>query len=269
MGDSQESADWPDDDNTDWVRLRMLSPALYSSYLREFQARLETGKATRADLLRFAERCLNSARCLDHFEAQLPGLGLTVWQFGELRDKAMVAERAATDRIDGELAEGKTVFGEKYRIRQHPVEPGPRSRELAMLILSLSLRGLDDQRIACVLDVHDTWPAIVRRRIRIHPKAADAVAAHIAGASLGQVSARTGVPTATVRRILKLIGEQPHGAAKRVNARERARTIVRLRDKGFSYKEISRRLDCSMDDVKNALRRDRRHRYREGRGPAA
>lgn len=264
MGDSHD-AGWPADDDTDWVRLYFLSPNLWSDYLDEVEAHLEAGDATPADLARFIERCLRSARCLSDLHAKLPGLGLTLWQFGELREQAMAAERAAAERDVAGIGENDTKWSQEYRARRHPVEAGPLSAELAALIMNLCLRGLDDERIVCALDIHHSWPAIVRRRTRLHSGAAAVVAAHLAGRTLGQIAKDTGVPASSALRILKLIGERPHGATKRVDARDRARTIVKLRDRGVSYKEIATRVGCSMDVVKNVLRRDRRHRYAPGR----
>lgn len=268
MGDPREPG-WPDDDDTDWARLYVLRPNLWSDYLDEVESALEAERAKPADLVRFIERCLRAVRCLSDVHARLPGLGLDLARYVEFREKAMAAELAAVERIDGELGENTTQFSEEYRRRQHPVEAGPRSAELAALIISLSLRGLDDDRIVCALDIPDSWPAIVRRRIRLHPAAADVVAAHLAGKTLAQLAKTTGAPASTALRILKLIGEQPHGAASRVDARDRARTIVKLRDTGMSYKEIAQKVGCTMDVVKNVLRRDRRHRYGRGKGPAA
>lgn len=267
MGDSQRS-DWPADDDTDWVRLYFLSPNLWSDYLDEVEAHLEAGDATPADLARFIERCLRSARCLSDLHAKLPGLGLTLWRFGELREQAVAAEQAAADLDVAGIGENDTVFSQESRARRRPIEAGPLSAELARLIMNLGLRGLDDERIVCALDIHDSWPAIVRRRARLHPGAADVVAAHLRGRTLGQIAKETRVPASSALRILKLIGESPNGAGARVDARARARTIVKLRDQGLQYKEIAVRVGCSMDTVRNALRRDRRHRYGGGRGAA-
>jgi hypothetical protein len=263
VGDSpDESAEWPDDDGTDWARLYILRPNLWSDYLDEIETALEAGRAQPADLVRFIERCLRAVRCLSDTHAQLPNLGLTLARFVELREDALAAELAALERDGAELGENETEFSRLYRLRQHPVEAGPLSKQLADFILNLSLRGLDDSRIVCALDIHHSWPELVRQRIRLHPGAPDVVAAHIAGKTLGQIAHETGVPASSVLRILKLIGERPHGVTARTNARDRARTIVKLRDRGLTYKEIADRLDCSLDTVRNALRRDRVHRYR-------
>lgn len=265
MGDPQRPPEeWPDDD-TDWVRLYFLSPNLWSDYLEEVETALDAGRATPADLARFIERCLRSARCLSDLHAQLPGLGLTLWRFAELRDEAVAAEIRAVERDAAELGETETAFSKRYRARQRPVEAGPLSAELAALIVNLSLRGLDDERIVCALDIHDSWPELVRRRTRLHAGAADVVVAHLEGKTLGEIARTTGVPASSALRILKAIGERPHGVTTRVDARARARTIVKLRDQGLQYKEIAQRVGCSMDVVKNVLRRDRRHRYGGGR----
>lgn len=268
MGDSHDGSDAcpDDDDDTDWVRLHTLSPALYSTYLRELQARLEAGDATPADLARFVERCLSSARCVDHLDARLPGLGLTFGQFIDLRNEAIAAEQAATERVDAELAEDRTKASEERRARRHPIKAGPQSKEMTTLIMNLSLRGLEDERIACVLPIHHTWPTIVRRRMRLHAGARAVVRAHLEGKSLGEIQRATGVPPTSALRILRQIGESPNGAKARVDARARANTIVKLRAKGLAYKEIAERVDCSMDVVKNVLRPERRHRYGGGGG---
>ena len=265
MGDSREPADWPDDDDTDWARLYILRPNLWSDYLEEVEAALEENRAGPADLARFIERCLNAVRCLSDVHAALPGLGLSLARYVELRETAMAAELEAVEADSAELAENETEFSKLYRARRHPVEAGPLSRQLADLILNLHLRGLDDERLVCSLNIHPTWPAIVRRRSRLHPDTTSVVAAHLAGKTLGQIAKETGVPASSALRVLKLIGERPHGAATRVDARARARTIVKLRDQGLAYKEIAARVGCSMDVVKNVLRRDRIHRYRSGR----
>lgn len=261
MGEFQPPAEWVDD-TTDWVRLWTLSRDLYSAYLSEFSDLVESGRAEPADLVRFTERCVRSYRCLADLNASLPGLGLTIGQFIDLRDQAISAEQAELERHDRELAENDTEISARYRERQHPTPTGPQSKALATLILNLWLRGLDDKQIGCALDIHDNWPRLVRDRIHTHPGSRAVVAAHLAGRTLGQIAKETGVPASSALRILKLIGEQPHGAAKRVNARARAHDIVKLRDRGLTYKEIADRLGCSMDVVKNTLRRDRRHRYR-------
>lgn len=269
MGDSQQS-DWPDDDDIDWVRLFALAPNLWRSYLTELEEH-----PSPAALARFTDRCIRSVRCLADLHAKLPEIGLSLAAFAELHAAAWAAQfeaRLDDDPQDRPVPDEETPQQRRASTRSAdwPADLPSDLRdvladEMREAIINLQLRGLDDDRIACAMDIPKEWPALIAAKGGFHPDARAVVRAHLEGKSLGAIAKATGVPASTALRILRRIGENPHGAKKRVDARSRARDIVKLRDRGLTYKEIARRLDCSIDDVKNALRRDRRHRYGSGR----
>lgn len=271
---SDGSVEWPEDDDIDWVRLYVLRPGLYYSLLRELEERPEP-----TAVARFVEKCIVSLRCVRDFHDQLSRYGLTLARFADLYEKAWAAQLEAVEHEERPVDDGDDVvgWGGEHRLKGGRLDAGRAgwrpdlnealAPEMRSAIVNLHLRGVDDDRIACVLGVPSDWPAKVVGRARVHRSGREVVRLHLGGASLGQIAAQTGVPTASVARILRLIDEKPNGAARRVDARNRARTIVKLRDRGLSYKQITERVGCSLDDVKNALRRDRRHRYGD-RGPA-
>lgn len=274
MGDPPR-ADWPDEDDVDWVRLYALRPDLWYAMLRDLGARPEP-----AALARFVDKCIISIRCLTDVHAQLPSTGLTLARFVELREAAWEAQFAAVEREDRPIGDDEHVDGwgdnsrnKKGRLNEQRANWRPDledalAPEMRAAVINLHLRGLTDTAIVCALDIPADWPEKIISRARIHPNAKAAIRAHLEGGSLATVAKASGVPATTAVRILRQIGEAPNGAQARVDAGDRARTILKLRDRGLSYKEIAHRLDCSMDVVKNVLRRDRRHRYGRG-GPAA
>lgn len=257
MGDTRDDlGSWPSDDDSDvdWTTLYALRPNLWSDYLDELETALDEGRASSSTLVDFMERCLRSVRCLSDFHARLPGLGLSLAAFIDLREKALAAELVALG-FENDLS-----LRADRPTRAH--KDGPVSPKLAAAIVNLHLRGLDNERIICALGIHTAWPAAVLRRTRLHAGAHDVVREHLAGASLSQIAARTKVPASSALRVIRQIGEKPNGTGVRVDARARARSIVKLRQRGASYKEIAERLDCSLDTVRNALRRDAKRRYR-------
>lgn len=271
MGDSHLPVDWPDDDDIDWVRLYALAPNLWRSYLTDLEE-----QPSPAALARFADRCIRSVRCLTDLHARLPEIGLGLAAFAELHARAWAAQFDARaedgDRHDRPVGDHETVEERRAgtRTADWPVDLPSDLRdvladEMREAVVNLHLRGLDDDRIACAMDIPKEWPGLIVARAALHPDARAVVRIHIEGGSLGAIAKATKVPASTALRILRRIGERPNGAKKRVDASARARDIVKLRSRGLAYKEIAERLDCSIDDVKNALRRDRRHRYGGGR----
>lgn len=260
MGDSVTSADWPDDDDIDWVRLYALAPNLWRSYLTDLERH-----PSPVEVARFTERCIRSVRCLADLHARLPEIGLSLAAFAELHERAWNAQfeaRVEGDRDDAPLDDDETVRERRARSRaDHPDLADVLANEMREAVVNLHLRGLDDERIACAMDIPREWPAAIVAHAHLKPGTKDVVHAHLQGKSLGAIEKATGVPASSALRILRRIGETPNGAKERVDAAARARTIVKLRDKGLSYKEIASRVGCSMDVVKNVLRRDRRHRY--------
>lgn len=269
MGETTSPADRPEDDDIDWVRLYALAPNLWRTYLGDLE-----DNPSAAELARFADRCIRSVRCLTDLHARLPEIGLTLAAFAELHERAWTAQyelRLADDHHDVPIGDEETKK-ERRGSTRCAEWPDPRSRlrdvlseEMRDAVVNLHLRGLDDDRITCALDIPRDWPVLILADEKNLGAAEEVVRTHLDGRSLGQIAKVTGVPATTALRILRRIGEKPHGAAARVDARDRARTIVKLRAKGLTYKEIARRVGCDLDDVKNALRRDRRHRYGEGR----
>jgi DNA-binding CsgD family transcriptional regulator len=270
VGDSTDQlAGWPDDDGIDWVRLYALAPNLWRSYLTDLEDHLSP-----AELARFTDRCIRSVRCLTDLHARLPEIGLSLAQFAELHARAWAAQfdaRATDDRRDAPVGEDETEDDRRHGARHPdgwPDLPGLHDAladEMREVVVQLHLRGLDDDRISCAMDIPKEWPALIVARAELNPKARGVVRAHLKGKSLGAVAKETGVPASTALRIIRRIGEAPNGARRRVDAAARARTIVKLRGRGLTYKEIAERVGCDLDDVKNALRRDRRHRYGGGR----
>lgn len=269
MGDTPTPVDWPDDDDIDWVRLYALAPNLWRSYLTELEER-----PSPAAVARFTDRCIRSVRCLTDLHAKLPELGLSLAAFADLHNRAWAAQFDA--RVEGSPPDAPVGDEETVLERRADRDDGwPDDQvselhdvladEMSEAVISLHLRGLDDDRITCALDIPKEWAALITARADLNPKARDVVRGHLEGKSLGGITKATGVPASTALRILRRIGETPHGAKHRVDAAARARTIVKLRSRGLTYKEIAGRLGCDLDDVKNALRRDRRHRYGGGR----
>lgn len=257
MGDTRDDNDsWPPDDDADvdWATLYALRPNLWNDYLEELEAALDEGRASPGTLADFMERCLRTVKCLSDFHARLPGLRLSLAAFVDLREKALAAEAAALRH------ENDRSLRADRPARAH--KDGPLSPTLAAAIVNLHLRGLDEDRIICALGIHTAWPQAVLRRTHLHAGAHDVVREHLAGASLAQIEQRTGVPVSSALRVIRQIDEKPNGVGKRVDARARARDIVKLRRRGLAYKEIAERLDCSLDTVRNALRRDAKRRYR-------
>lgn len=262
VGDPQEPAEWPDDDDIDWVRLYVQAPNLWYSYLTDLGRRPEP-----VALARFVERCVRSLRCLTDVHARLPDIGLTLAGFVALREEARDAQFAATAHEERPVADDETQ-PERLTARRGGWRPDLNDAlapEMRAAIVNLHLRGLEDDRIACALDIPADWPEKIISRTRLQTAAQAVVRAHLDGKSLAGIHKATGVPPSTALRILRRIGEKPNGSGPRVDARDRARTIVKLRSRGLTYKEIAERVGCDLDDVKNALRRDRRHRYGEPR----
>lgn len=269
MGDPEQPDDWPDDDDIDWVRLYALAPNLWRSYLADLEER-----PSPAEVARFTDRCIRSVRCLTDLHARLPEIGLSLAAFAELHAQAWTAQfdaRAGDDERDQPVADDETPEQRRRGSRHGDGWPDlPHlhdvlADEMREAVINLHLRGLDDNRIACAMDIPKEWPALIVAKAGLQPDARAVVRAHIEGKSLGAIAKTTGVPATTALRILRRIGEVPNGAKVRVDARARARTIVKLRARGLTYKEIVDRVGCDLDDVKNALRRDRRHRYGESR----
>lgn len=267
MGDSPDQPDgWPDDDDIDWVRLYALAPNLWRSYLTDLEER-----PSPAELARFTERCVRSVRCLTDLHARLPEIGLSLAAFAELHARAWNAQfdlRANGDaHTDRPVHDDETVMERRAATRNVDWPADLRdvlADEMREAVVNLHLRGLDHERIACAMDIPREWPALIVARAGLHPDARAVVRLHLEGKSLGAIAKATKVPASTALRILRRIGETPNGAKVRVDAAARARTIVKLRSRGLTYKEITARVGCDLDDVKNALRRDRRHRYGGG-----
>lgn len=257
MGDSRDDAGYgpaDDDFDVDWTTLYALRPNLWNDYLEELEAAMDEGRASPASLADFMERCLHSVRCLSDVHARLPELGLSLAAFVDLREKALAAEQAAL-----EFEKNRSLRADRPA-RAH--KDGPVSPAMARVIVNLHLRGLSGDRITCALGIHTGWPDAVLRRTRLHARARDVIREHLAGKSLARIAADTGVSPSSAIRIIGQIGEKPNGAGARVDARARARTIRKLRERGLSYKEIAERVGCSLDAVRNALRRDALRRYR-------
>ena len=272
MGDSPDPpAGWPDDDDIDWVRLYALAPNLWRSYLTDLEEH-----PSPAALARFTERCIRSIRCLTDLHALLPEIGLSLAAFAELHTRAWNAQFQARadddDREDRPVADNETMLERRSATRSvdWPDDLPTNLRdvladEMREAVINLHLRGLDHDQVACAMDVPREWPAFIVAKGGVHPAARAVVRGHLDGKSLGAIAKATKVPASTALRILRRIGEVPNGAKVRVDAKARARTIVKLRARGLTYKEIAARVGCDLDDVKNALRRDRRHRYGGGR----
>jgi DNA-binding CsgD family transcriptional regulator len=267
MGDLHPPVDWPDDDdNIDWVRLYALAPNLWYSYLADLRRRPDPASAAR-----FFDRCYRSLRCLSDLHARLPEIGLSLADFAELHSRAWAAQfdaRVEGNRHDRTVGDDETIPERLGTGGSGVDEPNLRdilADEMREAVINLHLRGLDDDRIACAMSIPREWPGFIVAKAGLHPDARAVVRSHLEGKSLGAIAKITSVPASSALRILRRIGEVPNGAKVRVDAAARARSIVKLRARGLTYKEIARRLDCSIDDVKNALRRDRRHRYGGGR----
>lgn len=267
MGDPDTTADWPDEDPIDWVRLFMLSPATWFALLEELRRRQEP-----AAVAWFHDACEEALRRLTDVHQQLPVLGLTVSGLAGIYEKAWAAQNEAVDHDDRPLGETETS-----RERNSSRRSGWRDDLDAVLapamadaVINLHLRGAADSHISTILLIPADWPAKIVGAARLSPKAQAVVRAHLEGGSLAGIAKATGVPATSALRILRQVGEVPHGARERVDAADRARAIVRLREReGLTYKEIADRLGCSMDTVKNVLRRKRRPRYGKGKGPAS
>jgi DNA-directed RNA polymerase specialized sigma24 family protein len=271
VGDSPDQPpEWPDDDDIDWVRLYALAPNLWRSYLSDLEER-----PSPAELARFTDRCIRSIRCLTDLHTRLPGLGLSLAEFADLHARAWNAQfqaRADDDnREDRPVADDETVLERRSATRSvdWPADLPTDLRdvladEMREAVINLHVRGLDHDQIACAMDIPREWPAFIVSKAGLHPQARAVVLAHLEGKSLGAIAKATKVPATTALRILRRIGETPNGTKVRVDAKARARTIVKLRTRGLTYKEIAARVGCDLDDVKNALRRDRRHRYGGG-----
>lgn len=253
MGDSQQ-VDWPEDDP--FVRLFILSRRDWDRLLDELRCRSEP-----AAVAWFHDTC--EARVLA-LTRRLAETGLTVPGYIELCEKAWEGQLEAIaydERLqaDHETAEERTS---SHRPGWRQDLRGILADSMRDAVVNLHLRGWDDEEIAAGLNLPEDWPKKIVSRVRLRPKARAVVRAHLAGGSMTTISKATDVSATTVIRILCQIGDVPRGSKERVDAAARARTIVKLRDRGLSYKEIAARVGCSMDVVKNVLRRDRRHRYR-------
>lgn len=267
MGDPDATTDWPDDEPVDWVRLFMLSPATWFALLEELRRRPEP-----AAVAWFHDACEEAVRRLTEVHQHLPVLGLTVSRLAAIYEKAWAAQHQAVEHDDRPLGETET---ERERSSNHRV--GWRAELDAVLalemedaVVNLHLRGATDAHISTILVIPADWPAKIVAHARLNPKAQTVVRAHLGGASLAGIAKATGVPATSALRILRQVDEAPHGAKERVDAAARARDIVRLREReGLSYKDIAQRLGCSMDTVKNVLRKNRRPRYGKGKGPAS
>lgn len=249
----------------DWVRLHLISPRLYDKILAE-----KLGPhSTPADIPDMADRMKAAMRQVDEkISAVLSRVGLSLGKLIDLRDEAWAAEDAAIEADGAPVGEDQTP--RHWRDRHKEWDPSydrPRSRKMVAAIVELYLRGLAPGEIDCILSLPPGWVAATLKSKRIPPGGREVVQAHLAGMSVAEISRVTGVPQSSATRILGGIRETTRGAEQRRTARERAQTIVRLAEKGLTYRQISERLGCSLDIVKNTLRRDRRHRY-GGRGPA-
>lgn len=256
---------WPDDDEVDWVRLYVQAPNLWQSYLTDLERRPEP-----AAVARFVDRCIRSLRCLTDMHARLPGIGLTLARFVELREAAWHAQFDAVAHEERPIGDDETA-AERLTQRRAAWQPGlaeALAPEMRAAVINLHLRGLDDTRIACALEIPEDWPPAIIGRAHLNANARAVIRAHLDGKSLGGIEKATGIPPTSALRIIRLVGDQPNGARARVDAAARARDILKLRDRGLAYKEIAARLDCSMDVVKNVLRKDRIDRHRR-KGPAA
>jgi len=266
VGDSPDQpGGWPDDDDIDWVRLYALAPNLWRSYLTDLEER-----PSPAELARFTDRCIRSVRCLTDLHARLPEIGLSLAAFADLHARAWDAQfdaRAEGSREDRAVGDDETVMERQSATRNAGWPDNLRdvlADEMREAVVNLHLRGLDHDRIACAMDIPKEWPALIVTSAGVSQDARAVVRLHLEGKSLGAIAKATKVPASTALRILRRIGEVPNGARVRVDAAARARTIVKLRARGLTYKEIATRVGCDLDDVKNALRRDRRHRYGGG-----
>lgn len=271
MGDSHD-AGWPADDDVDWVRLYVLRPNLWYSLLKDLGRRPEP-----AAIARFVDNCVTSLRCLTDVHERLPEIGLTLGRFADLYEEAWKAQLVAVEHEERAVADDEDVvgWGDENRLKGGRLDAGREgwrpelhdalAPEMRAAVVNLHLRGLDNDCIACALGIPEDWPAKIVARARLRAEARAVVRAHLDGRSLGAIEKATKVPPSSALRIIRQIGEVPNGAKHRVDAAARARTIVKLRDRGLSYKEIATRVGCSMDVVKNVLRRDRRHRYAPGR----
>lgn len=241
----------------DWVY--WVTPQRFRELLDEVREHPEPGGLPRiVDQIR-RDRC-ELTRALER-------LGLTRGRWFEMWDEAWAAEREARAAAEAPIPDTQTGI-EALSHRPDPDADAafPLSDGMRRLIVELHLRGLELGRI----DAWGNLPAGTAAKVTgkaVRPGAADVVRLHFEGRPIGEIAATTGVPVTTAERILASVGEVSVGSRKRTDARARARTIVKLAESGMAYKEIARRVDCSMDTVKNALRRDRRQRY-GGKGPA-
>jgi DNA-binding CsgD family transcriptional regulator len=266
VGEPDTTADWPDDEPIDWVRLFMLSPATWFALLDELRRRQEP-----AAVAWFHDACEEAIRRLTDVHQHLPILGLTVSGLAGIYEKAWAAQNEAVEHDDRPLGETETSRerNSNHRAGWRADLDAVLAQEMADAVVNLHLRGATDSHISTILLIPADWPARIVEAARLSPKAQAVVRAHLEGASLAGIAKATGVPATSALRILRQIDEAPHGAKERVDANARARAIVRLREReGLTYKEIADRLGCSMDTVKNVLRRKRRPRYGKGKGPA-
>lgn len=219
----------------DFADLFALRPRLWSELVAE------VNWTDPASVRRFAERAREVVACLTDVHHRLPGLGLTLAQLVELRQKAWLAEDAASTAH----AAGKGDF--------RPAAPlAPAMRRA---IVNLWVRGLEPERIQCALSVHPAWVAATLEGVALGDDERAVIRAHLDGLTLPEVTRRTLVPKTTAARwIERWLGEEPR-TNRRTDSHARAERAWRMRQQGRALADIAAELDMSEDAVKKAIRR--------------
>lgn len=219
-------------ESVDWADLYALRPRLWSELVAEVDWK------NSASVMRFAERAHEIVACLTDVHHRLPGLGLTLAQLVELRQRAWEAEDAASASWTGEL--------HLYRA----LAPAMRGA-----IVNLSVRGLESDRIACALEVHPAWVDDALAGLELADRDRAVLRSHLAGRSLPEIIRETLTPETTVVRVIhRFLGEEPR-TNRRADAAERKLKAWRWHQQGVPVAEIAERLGVPKETAKKLVQR--------------
>lgn len=198
----------------------------------------------------------------------LPRLGLTTGQAIDLVEPALIDERVAVEawtRAPDATESGVDRTGVPWCRRE------PFTQTSRAAVRTLRIRGLEPEEIDRLLFDYRPYPVAgpYLERHPLHPKAREVFLAHRDGWTPARMQRDLDVPDSSAEDILRSIGEMPNRgerARQQVSARDRHRTVVRLREReGLTNKEIAVRLGITENQVRKHFVREAKLRSRTRR----